>query len=80
MLKSLEEEYSPVVNSNLLNGPVAHDDTGILCPTGKSVGMKVLGSVEGEKKKGEMSVWFTLHHYFASIVTARTKKLDIVYV
>ena len=39
LLKSLEEEYSPVVNSNLLYGPVAHDVAGILCPTGKSVGI-----------------------------------------
>jgi len=35
----------------LLYGPVAHDDAGILCPTGKSIAMEVLGSVN----KGEVS-------------------------
>jgi len=39
LLKSLEEEYPPVVNSNLLDGTVGHDDAGILCPTGESVGI-----------------------------------------
>ena len=73
LLKSLEEEYSPVVNSNLLYGPVTHDDAGILCPKGKSVGIEVLGGSEKKKKRGEKC-------QFSVTVTAKTKKLDSVYI